>query len=105
MLQVARQLGLNNPIDISPTLLAAHAVPPEYRQDPDAYLTLVCEQILLNAVAKELYEAVDVFCENVGFTPSQTERLFKAAAALGYPGERACRTAVESGRRGAGQPV
>lgn len=46
MLQVARQLSLNNPIDISPTLLAAHAVPPEYRQDPDAYLTLVCEQIL-----------------------------------------------------------
>lgn len=46
MLQVARQLSLNNPVDISPTLLAAHAVPPEYRQDPDAYLTLVCEQIL-----------------------------------------------------------
>ncbi|XUM27602.1 imidazolonepropionase [Enterobacter asburiae] len=85
MLQVARQLGLNNPIDISPTLLAAHAVPPEYRQDPDAYLTLVCEQILPTLWQKELYEAVDVFCENVGFTPSQTERLFKAAAALGIP--------------------
>jgi imidazolonepropionase len=85
MLQVARQLSLNNPIDISPTLLAAHAVPPEYRQDPDAYLTLVCEQILPTLWQKELFEAVDVFCENVGFTPSQTERLFKAPTALGIP--------------------
>ncbi|KML25709.1 imidazolonepropionase [Enterobacter quasiroggenkampii] len=85
MLQVARQLSLNNPVDISPTLLAAHAVPPEYRQDPDAYLTLVCEQILPTLWQKELYESVDVFCENVGFTPSQTERLFKAATALGIP--------------------
>lgn len=46
MLLVARQLSLNNLVDISPTLLAAHAVPAEYRQDPDAYLTLVCEQIM-----------------------------------------------------------
>ena len=46
MLLVARQLSLNNLVDISPTLLAAHAVPAEYRQDPDAYLALVCEQIM-----------------------------------------------------------
>ncbi|WP_415342556.1 imidazolonepropionase [Enterobacter hormaechei] len=85
MLLVARQLSLNNLVDISPTLLAAHAVPAEYRQDPDAYLTLVCEQIMPTLWQKELFEAVDVFCENVGFTPAQTERLFQAAAALGIP--------------------
>ena len=85
MLLVARQLSLNNLVDISPTLLAAHAVPAEYRQDPDAYLTLVCEQIMPTLWQKELFEAVDVFCENVGFTPVQTERLFRAAAALGIP--------------------
>lgn len=85
MLQVVRQLGLNNSVDISPTLLAAHAVPVEYRQDPDGWLTLVCEQIMPSLWQKELFEAVDVFCENVGFTPSQTERLFEAATEMGIP--------------------
>ena len=85
MLLVARQLSLSNLVEISPTLLAAHAVPAEYRQDPDAYLTLVCEQIMPALWQKALFEAVDVFCENVGFTPSQTERLFQAATALGIP--------------------
>ncbi|MGP8588545.1 imidazolonepropionase, partial [Salmonella enterica subsp. enterica serovar Jukestown] len=85
MLRVARQLSLSNLVEISPTLLAAHAVPAEYRQDPDAYLTLVCEQIMPTLWQKALFEAVDVFCENVGFTPSQTERLFQAATALGIP--------------------
>ncbi|HBI6862774.1 TPA: imidazolonepropionase [Enterobacter cloacae] len=85
MLLVTRQLGLNNLVDISPTLLAAHAVPAEYRQDPEAYMTLVCEEIVPALWQKELFEAVDVFCENVGFTPAQTERLFRAAAALGIP--------------------
>ena len=85
MLQVVRQLSLNNSVDISPTLLAAHAVPVEYRQDPDGWLTLVCEQIMPSLWQKELFEAVDVFCENVGFTPSQTERLFEAATEMGIP--------------------
>lgn len=85
MLQVARQLAADNAVEISPTLLAAHAVPPEYRHDPDAYLTLVCEQIMPALWQKGLFDAVDVFCEKVGFTPSQTERVFRAAAARGIP--------------------
>ena len=85
MLRVAQQLAQNNPVEISPTLLAAHAVPAEYRHDPDAYLTLVCEQIMPTLWKQNLFEAVDVFCENVGFTPAQTERVFQAAAALGIP--------------------
>jgi len=85
MLQVARQLGLNNPIDISPTLLAAHAVPAEYRQEPDAYITRVCDEIIPALWQRELFDAVDVFCEKVGFTPAQTERVFQAATALGIP--------------------
>ncbi|WP_432226641.1 imidazolonepropionase [Enterobacter wuhouensis] len=85
MLQVARQLGLNNPIDISPTLLAAHAVPAEYRQEPDAYITRVCDEIIPALWQKALFDAVDVFCEKVGFTPAQTERVFQAATALGIP--------------------
>ncbi|WP_204772826.1 imidazolonepropionase [Lelliottia amnigena] len=85
MLRVAQQLAQNNPVEISPTLLAAHAVPAEYRHDPDAYLTLVCEQIMPTLWKQNVFEAVDVFCENVGFTPAQTERVFQAAAALGIP--------------------
>jgi imidazolonepropionase len=61
MLQVARQLGEDYPVEISPTLLAAHAVPAEYRHDPDAYLTLVCEQIMPALWQKGLFESVDVF--------------------------------------------
>ncbi|MBL5966048.1 imidazolonepropionase [Lelliottia amnigena] len=85
ILRVAQQLAQNNPVEISPTLLAAHAVPAEYRHDPDAYLTLVCEQIMPTLWKQNVFEAVDVFCENVGFTPAQTERVFQAAAALGIP--------------------
>ncbi|WP_317179552.1 imidazolonepropionase [Lelliottia amnigena] len=85
MLRVAQQLAQNNPVEISPTLLAAHAVPAEYRHDPDAYLTLVCEQIMPTLWKQNVFEAVDVFCENVGFTSAQTERVFQAAAALGIP--------------------
>ena len=85
MLRVAQQLAQNNPVEISPTLLAAHAVPAEYRHDPDAYLTLVCEQIMPTLWKQNVFEAVDVFCENVGFTPAQTERVFQVAAALGIP--------------------
>ncbi|POZ17207.1 imidazolonepropionase [Lelliottia aquatilis] len=85
MLRVAQTLAQNHPVEISPTLLAAHAVPKEYRQDPDAYISLVCEQIMPALWREGLFEAVDVFCENVGFTPSQTERVFQAATALGIP--------------------
>ena len=85
MLQVARQLGRDNPVEISPTLLAAHAVPAEYRQDPDAYIAKVCDEILPALWEKGLFEAVDAFCENVGFTPAQTEKVFQAAAARGIP--------------------
>ena len=85
MLRVAQQLAQNNPVEISPTLLAAHAVPTEYRHDPDAYLRLVCEQIMPTLWKQNVFEAVDVFCENVGFTPAQTERVFQAATALGIP--------------------
>lgn len=85
MLRVAARLAQHNPVEISPTLLAAHATPPEFRDRPDDYITLVCEHILPELWQKELYEAVDLFCESVGFNLAQSERVFAAARRLGGP--------------------
>lgn len=85
MLRAAQQLAQDNAVEISPTLLAAHAIPPEYAGRPDDYITLVCEAIIPALWQQGLYEAVDVFCENVGFTPAQTARVFDAARSLGIP--------------------
>lgn len=85
MLRVAAALAHENRVEISPTLLAAHATPAEYRDDPDGYITLVCESILPGLWAKGLFESADLFCESVGFNLAQSERVFQAAQALGIP--------------------
>lgn len=85
MLRVAAALAHENRVEISPTLLAAHATPAEYRDDPDGYITLVCESILTGLWAKGLFESVDLFCESVGFNLAQSERVFQDAQALGIP--------------------
>lgn len=85
ILRVAAVLAAENIIEISPTLLAAHATPAEYRDDPDGYITLVCETILPQLWEQGLFETVDLFCESVGFSLAQSERVFQAAQALGIP--------------------
>lgn len=85
ILRVVSALAAENIIEISPTLLAAHATPVEYRDDPDGYITLVCETILPQLWKKGLFETVDLFCESVGFTLTQSERVFQAAQTLGIP--------------------
>ncbi|MDU1873945.1 MULTISPECIES: imidazolonepropionase [Citrobacter] len=85
ILRVVAALAAENTVEISPTLLAAHATPAEYRGDPDGYITLVCETILPQLWEQGLFETVDLFCESVGFTLAQSERVFQAAQALGIP--------------------
>lgn len=85
MLRVAQQLAAQNPVEIAATLLAAHATPPEFKGDPDGYIREVCETIMPTLWERKLFEAVDVFCENVGFNLVQTERVFATAQALGIP--------------------
>lgn len=85
ILRVAAALAAENIIEISPTLLAAHATPAEYRDDPDGYITLVCETILPQLWEQGLFETIDLFCESVGFSLAQSERVFQAAQALGIP--------------------
>jgi len=85
MLRVARRLGEVAPINVATTLLAAHAVPPEYAGRPDDYITLVCDEIIPAAAAEQLADAVDVFCERIAFSPAQCEKVFTAAARHGLP--------------------
>lgn len=84
-LAVAKQLGENFPVNIIKTLLSAHTVPPEYKDRGDDYINMVCETILPTLQDEGLVDAVDVFCESVGFSLSQSEHVFQAATALGLP--------------------
>ncbi|CAN5822019.1 imidazolonepropionase [soil metagenome] len=84
-LQVARSLGQTHAIDVRTTLLAAHALPPEYSGRPDDYIAHVVEHIVPEAARLQLADAVDAFCENIAFTPVQTRRVFEAARAHGLP--------------------
>lgn len=79
MLRVARRLGELRPVRVTTTLLGAHALPPEYAGRADDYVSLVCEQMIPAAVAEGLADAVDVFCEGIGFSPAQCARIFQAA--------------------------
>ncbi|MCA1196788.1 imidazolonepropionase [Sphingomonas sp. R647] len=83
MLRAARRLGEVRNVRVRTTLLAAHAVPPEYRGDPDSYVDLVCDTIIPAALG--LADAVDAFCEGIGFPPEQTDRVLTAAVAQGLP--------------------
>ena len=84
-LQIATELGEKHHIAVSRTLLSAHAIPPEYKGRADDYLQVVINDIMPTLWQEGLFECVDVFCENVGFTLAQTEKLFQAASALGIP--------------------
>lgn len=84
-LRVARRLGAVFPVTVKTTFLGAHAVPPEFDGDADGYMTDVIERQLPAVVQGGLADAVDAFCEGIGFSPAQTERLFKAAKTFGLP--------------------
>nr|WP_298167418.1 imidazolonepropionase [uncultured Pseudomonas sp.] len=83
MLRVARRLGELLPVRVITTLLAAHALPVEFADDSDGYIELVCNQIIPAAAAEGLADAVDVFCEGIGFSPAQCEQVFQAAQRYG----------------------
>lgn len=82
-LRAVKRLGELRNVDLRPALLAAHALPPEYAQDRAGYIDLVCDEIIPAAAAEHLAEAVDAFCETIGFTPDETRRVFEAAKAHG----------------------
>jgi imidazolonepropionase len=84
MLRVARRIGELLPVRVATTFLGAHALPPEFAGRADDYIDEVCA--MLPQLAREgLVDAVDAFCERIGFSNVQTERVFEAAAKLGLP--------------------
>jgi len=83
-LRIARRLGAKLPLTVRTTYLAAHALPPEFEGRPEEYIDAICEW--LPALAREgLVDAVDAFCDRIGFTPAQTRRVFEAAQRLSLP--------------------
>jgi len=85
LLRVIRRLAEELPISVRSTCLAAHALPPEYKDRADDYIDLICEQMLPALAAEGLVDAVDAFCEYLAFSPEQVERVFVAAQQLGLP--------------------
>jgi len=85
MLRVARRLAAELGIEVRTTFLGLHALPPEYKHDRDAYVALVCDSMLPALAAEGLVDAVDAFCEGIGFTREETRRVFERARSLGLP--------------------
>jgi imidazolonepropionase len=85
MLKVARQLGDRYPVTIYTTFLGAHALPPEFAGRPDDYIRTVCGEMLPALSDEGLVDSVDVFCESIGFTIAQSEKVYETAAKLGLP--------------------
>ncbi|SIN86859.1 imidazolonepropionase [Salinivibrio sp. ES.052] len=83
MLRVARAIEQHLPINVSTTLLAAHALPPEYQHDADHYIEFVCNTLIPAAAEQQLADAVDVFCEKIAFSVDQAEKVYAAANAHG----------------------
>ncbi|MFO1046833.1 MAG: imidazolonepropionase [Geminicoccaceae bacterium] len=84
-LRAARRVAELVPVRVATTLLALHAVPPEFDGRADDFVTLACDEILPAAAEVGLVDAVDVFCEHLAFSPAQCERVFVKAAELGLP--------------------
>lgn len=83
MLRAAKALEQHRRVKITTTLLAAHALPPEFQGRSDDYIAHICQEIIPLVAQEQLATSVDVFCESIGFSVAQTERVFHAAQAHG----------------------
>lgn len=84
-LAAARTLGGKLPVHVETTFLGAHALPPEYSGKQGDYIDLVIEEMLPAVADSGTADAVDAFCENIGFTAAETEAVFTAARARDLP--------------------
>ncbi len=85
LLGAARRVGQLMPVEVVTTFLGAHALPPEFAGRADDYIDMLCRDMLPAVAQAGLADAVDAFCERIGFSAAQAERVFAAARALGLP--------------------
>lgn len=85
MLAAAKAAGEQAGVTVKTTLLAAHALPPEYKENASAYVDLICQEIIPHVAKHQLADAVDAFCEGIGFSYAETKQVFDAAARWGLP--------------------
>ena len=85
MLRVARRLGESLPVTVCTSFLGAHALPAEYEGRSGDYIDFVCDEVMPAVHGEGLADAVDAFCETIGFTHAETARVFDAARRLGLP--------------------
>ncbi|MBQ1520513.1 MAG: imidazolonepropionase [Clostridia bacterium] len=83
-LRVIRRLSAEGGFSVVPTFMAAHAVPPEFKGDPDGYIEFICTKILPKVADDELCEFVDVFCETGVFDVEQSRRMLTYGQAYGF---------------------
>jgi len=83
VLETARKLAQQLPVTIQNTYLGAHAVPPEYRDAADDYVAQICNHIMPELAQNQLIDAVDIFCESIGFSLAQTRKVLETAKQLG----------------------
>lgn len=83
-LEVIQEVNQIHPIEIIPTYLGAHEVPPEYREDKSKYLELLIEKIMPEIKRRNLAEFIDVFCEEGVYSLEETRKLAQAAKKLGF---------------------
>lgn len=87
MLRVARRLKADLPLQVRTTLLAAHALPPEFAHDRQGYIELICNTLIPKVAAEGLADFVDVFCESNYFTVAELEQVLEAGTRHGLPGK------------------
>ena len=85
LLNAAKAIGRDEPVRLVTTLLALHALPPERKDDRDAYVKMVAEEMIPAVARAGLVSSVDAFCEGIAFTPAEVEKIFTAARANGLP--------------------
>ncbi len=85
MLRAIRQLAAGVPADVIATCLAAHAIPPAFRDNPQGWIDIICQRLLPQVKEENLADAVDAFCEHLALSPAQVSTVFDAARALDLP--------------------
>ena len=84
MLRVARELGAKHNIAVKTTFLGAHAIPPEFKNNKEGYLDLVCGEMMEHIASENLADYVDVFCEQGYFSVADTNKILQAGKKFGF---------------------